>query len=236
MSNENNGMTVIGNFAIGFNGGVVAALSEELDGLGAPSLERIKIPSGGGIVFELPSGDPEKPDLATELEGIIVDHHAVNAYWADKYNGASEQPDCSSLDGKTGTDQQGETNECANCPYNSFGSDGKGKACKNMHRIYLLRSGEMMPLILSLPPTSLKNLKDYLQVLVMKKGCRPFQAITKVTLKKDTSADGIQYSKAYFSFVEALPEDTKSLMAEYSDSLKKSNRIVEVVADEYVQK
>jgi len=223
-------------FELGFNGSAVSALSEELDGLGAPVLDRIKIPSGGGLVFELPGENPETPDLATELEGVIVNHHPVNAYWADKYNGANESPDCSSFDGKTGIDQQGEVNDCSGCPYNSFGSDGKGKACKNMHRVYLLRSGEMMPMILTLPPTSLKNLKDYLQVLVMKKGCRPYQAVSKIQLKKDSNGDGIVYSKAYFTFVGVLPADTAALMADYSASIKRSSQNTEIGADEYIQK
>ena len=48
---------------------------------------------------------------------------------------------------------------------NRFGSapDGsKGKACKNMRVLYLLRSGEYMPLQVNLPPTSIKPFKEFL--------------------------------------------------------------------------
>ena len=36
--------------------------SEEMSGL-TPSFERIKIPAGGGIAFEVPGDDPNNPDL-----------------------------------------------------------------------------------------------------------------------------------------------------------------------------
>ena len=39
--------------------------SEELDGL-RPSFERIKIPAGGGISYEVPGDDPDSPDTVKE--------------------------------------------------------------------------------------------------------------------------------------------------------------------------
>lgn len=40
--------------------------SEELDGL-RPSFERIKIPAGGGISYEVPGDDPDSPDTVKEF-------------------------------------------------------------------------------------------------------------------------------------------------------------------------
>ena len=40
----------------------LAIMAEELDGLGQIPFDVIKIPSGGGLVFELPGADPEHPD------------------------------------------------------------------------------------------------------------------------------------------------------------------------------
>ena len=46
----------------------------------------------------------------------------------------------SSHDGKQGVEREtGEIKDCALCPYNQFGSDDKGKACKNVHRVFILR-------------------------------------------------------------------------------------------------
>lgn len=42
--------------------------SEELDGL-RPSFERIKIPAGGGISYEVPGDDPDRTTMYKNIEG-----------------------------------------------------------------------------------------------------------------------------------------------------------------------
>ena len=46
-------------------------LAEELDGL-TPSFERIKIPAGGGLAYEVPGDDPDSPDSVKEFKSVIV--------------------------------------------------------------------------------------------------------------------------------------------------------------------
>ena len=41
-------------------------------------------------------------------------------------------------------------------------SNGRGKACKNQRTLYLLRSGEFVPIQISLPPTSLTPYNSFL--------------------------------------------------------------------------
>lgn len=50
-------------------GGVDLAgiLAEEMDGL-TPSFDRIKIPAGGGISYEIPGDNPESPDTVKEFQ------------------------------------------------------------------------------------------------------------------------------------------------------------------------
>ena len=56
---------------------------------------------------------------------------------------------------------------CAKCRYNQFGSgESGGKACKNRRRIYILREGEVFPVLLSLPTGSLKEFTRYIQRLL----------------------------------------------------------------------
>ena len=40
--------------------------SEELDGL-RPTFERIKIPAGGALSYEVPGDDPNSPDMAKDF-------------------------------------------------------------------------------------------------------------------------------------------------------------------------
>ena len=160
------------------SGDLAQAVEEEMDGLGSLPFDRVKIPSGGGLAFEVPGEDDENPESATEIIGVILDHHPVNAYWINKFAGGNEQPDCSSFDGKQGVEREtGEIKDCASCPYNQFGSDDKGKACKNVHRVFILREGNPVPLVLSLPPTSLKYMRDYIAKRVILKGFRCWQLL-----------------------------------------------------------
>ena len=118
------------------------AVAEELDGLGTLPFERAKIPSGGGLAFELPGETEDEPVMSTDLTGVLIHHHPVNAYWKEEYAGGNVQPDCSSHDGKQGVEREtGEIHDCSKCPHNQFGSgkNGSGKACKNIHRCYILQ-------------------------------------------------------------------------------------------------
>jgi len=190
-------------------------IGEEMEGLGTIPFDKVRIPSGGGLTFELPGEDEDHPESVPELVGVILDHHPINAWWRDEYSGGNQQPDCSSLDGKTGIlTGTGDTRDCSVCPFNEFGSgrSGKGKACKNMHRLYILRSGEPLPLILNLPPTSLQALRNYLAKKVAIRGKRSWQVVTRITLKKETNADGIRYSQAVFAKVCDLgPEECRTI-------------------------
>jgi len=212
------------------------ALAEEMEGLQL-SFPRVKIPSGGGLAFEIPGDDPENPDTEKEIVGVIVDHHPVNAYWADKYAGANNPPDCSSMDGKVGMDQDGNRKPCNSCPMNEWGTaeDGRGKACKNMHRVYILREGEMLPLLLTLPPTSLKNLSDYIALRIVSKGMRSYGVVTKVSLKKAQNAGGINYSQAVFSLAGKLAPAQVTAMADYSLGIKSMTRQLSVGDEGFIE-
>ena len=214
-------------------GAMGEAFAEEMDGL-TLSFPRVKIPSGGGLAFEVPGDDPENPDTEKEIVGVIVDHHPVNAYWADKYAGANNPPDCSSMDGKVGMDQDGNRKTCNFCPMNAWGTadDGRGKACKNMRRLYILRDGESLPLLLTLPPTSLKNVSDYLGLRIVAKGFRSYGVITKVTLKKAQNAGGINYSQAVFAVAGTLAPEQVAAMSEYSQGIKVLTRQLAIGAEE----
>ena len=120
----------------------------------------------------------------------------------------------------------GEIHECASCPHNQFGSDedGRGKACKNVHRCYILREGNPVPLVLSLPPTSLKYMRDYIGKKILLKGMRCWQAVTRISLKKERSAGGIEYSRAVFSLDSVLSPEQMMEARQMADSIKETTR------------
>jgi len=206
---------------------------DELDGFNL-TFDKIKIPAGGTTAFEVPGDDPENPDIEKELKVIIIDQYPVNSYYKDPYDGTENAPDCASNDGHIGITNDGETISCDSCPNNKYGSaiDGIGKACKNMRRLYILRSGDTFPMLLTLPATSITPFGKYLQRIVSK-GLRPCDVVTKIALKKAESKSGITYAQATFAMEEILPNEIKEKVRKYVADMKKTTRIAKV--DEYVE-
>ena len=50
-------------------------IAEDADGLQMMSFQRVKIPAGGALQFEVPTEDPDNPDYTRTLEGIILYNH-----------------------------------------------------------------------------------------------------------------------------------------------------------------
>ena len=73
-------------------------LADDMEGLRL-SFTRIKIPGGGHLQFEIPSGNPDVPDYAPYLEGVILYSHNSNAYWPE----GSEYPCASPSMGRSAT-------------------------------------------------------------------------------------------------------------------------------------
>ncbi|MCL1899157.1 MAG: hypothetical protein FWG11_01315, partial [Promicromonosporaceae bacterium] len=173
-------------------------IREELDGLNL-SFGKVKIPSGGVLCFEVPGEDGES-DTVKEFSAVILLQHPLNAYYATAYTGGNQPPDCAAIDGKHGMKREtGEVIDCASCPYNQFAS-GKngGKACQNRRRIYILREGELFPMLLSLPTGSLPAFTKYMMGLITK-GRKSNSVVTRFSLQKATNKGGIEYSQAKFS-------------------------------------
>lgn len=214
------------------SGDLKEIVKENLSDLGRIQFERVKMPSGGGLSFEV-SDENGNPVTVAEITGIILDRYPVNAFWPDRFAGASNPPQCVAMDGREGVGNPGGL--CARCPNNQWGSDedGRGKACKNLHRIYVLPPGDIMPLLIALPPTSLANFNAYMLRLTSK-AKKPYWAVmTKIRLEKATSAQGITYSKAVFSKVGDVPAEKLLDLKAYVESLKPLMRSVEVQAADY---
>jgi hypothetical protein len=181
-------------------------LADELEGLDL-KFERIKIPSAGSTVFEAPGEDGES-DTVKEFSAVILLHHVLYCYYKSKYVGGNNPPDCGSFDGVIGIGDPG--GDCVKCPLNRFGSGENGaKACKNRRRIYVLREGEVFPLLLSLPTGSLNEFTKYIRRLLTK-GRKSNMVVTRFSLRKAISTGGIAYSQAQFAMDRPLsPEEVK---------------------------
>lgn len=185
-------------------------------------MKKLKYQVGGTTAFEVPSDDPENPDIEKELKVIILYQHAANTYYKNAYDGSDLAPDCFSSDGNTGTrTEDGEITNCKECPLNVFGSapDGLGKACKNMRKLYILRSGDAFPMQLTLPATSIEPFRKYLQRLVTKKH-KACDVVTKIALKKAESKGGITYAQATFALERLLNDDEQKASRAFAQEMK----------------
>ena len=199
------------------NGGINGDFLEELSGLDN-EFERIKIPAGGGVMFESPSGNPDEPDMIKEFSAVILYHHPMYVFYSSKFNGSNNPPDCLSIDGITGVGIPG--GKCMNCPKNKFGSGENGsKACKNKHQMYLLREGEIFPMVLSLPTSSNRELSRYIKRL-LSRGKKSDSVVTKFSLKKAVNKTGISYSQVQFSTARELTNEETRLIKNYSEQVK----------------
>ena len=192
-------------------------MAEELDGLDA-GFERIKVPSGGSVMFEVPGEDPNEPEAVKEFSAVILYHHPLHAYYREKYTGGNNPPDCGSFDGVYGEGDPG--GECKKCRLNQFGTAENGaKACKNRRRLFVLREGEVFPMLISLPTGSLRELTRYLKQLISK-GRRSNSVVTKFSLAKAINAGGLAYSKAQFEVDRVLSQDEQAVIAKLSEQIK----------------
>ncbi|HEX6956280.1 MAG TPA: hypothetical protein VF156_15505 [Agromyces sp.] len=200
----------------------MAGLEDSLD------FDRVKIPSGGGRAFEIPTGDGDEVDVVQALDGVILYDHPTAVLWLDslddRADGDGGRPDAWSPDGVTQVVPEETIAKCRerglpipstvlkDCPYNQWGSDpkgGRGKWTKNQHRLYVLRPGTMMPVLLTLPPTSIDPFGKWKGKRILLGGFgHPANVLARITLKVDESAGGISYSKCQFAVAARLsPED-----------------------------
>lgn len=135
-------------------------------------------------LFQMPGNNTIK-----EFTGRVIEAYQCNAWWEKSFEetGGGQLPDCSSFDGiKPSDPDKAPGKDCATCPLNQFGSDpkgSKGKACKNIRRLFILIDGYGLPLQLTCPPTSLKSFSPY--VTDIRAVGWPYQAgVAKFSLEK----------------------------------------------------
>lgn len=197
-----------------------AVMAEEMDGLNT-FFERIKMPSGETTLYQLPS-ETEEPEFVKSFSAVILYHHPIRSYFKSTFNGTANLPDCGSLDAVKGVGNPG--GDCKKCALNEYHSGDNGsKACKERHRLYLLREGELFPILLSLPTGSLKELSRYFMRLLTK-GIKSNEVVTKFTLVKATNKSGIVYAKACFQMERKLTTEELPLISSLSEQIKMMSR------------
>jgi hypothetical protein len=220
----------------------IAELIEETLGgeaLSPSDLDRVKVPTGGRVKWDVPTVDGDEETVAT-IEGVIIDDPQRRSYWAtsfDEGNG-SDPPDCASRDGKIGvpneaSDTPGPGGECASCPLNEFGTaqKGEGKACQESRLLFILQPDSLIPIVLKVPAASLANYRKY-RVRLLRGGKSPQKVTTIIGLEKATQTGGnIDYARVTFKVGTPLDPAAQAAVKEYAASLRPDEVDVEFDRD-----
>jgi len=180
------------------------------------TLPRIKMPTSGAQVWTVPTAQGE--ETVKHVDCIILAHQPCRGYWPGEFRG-NEPPRCSSPDGVTGYGDPG--GSCRACPLAQWESaqDGRGQACKAMWRLFVLRQGAILPYLLTLAPTSIKPFQVYMTTLSFT-ATPYYRAISRISLEKARSANGIDYSKAAFRQVGELSDKDEARIEEYAEMIQ----------------
>ena len=214
----------------------------DLDPESGITCRKIKIPSGGGLAYEVQGEEETDVEYMKEIKAVVVFTHRVNGFWAGAYgdDDQNKAPVCSSIDGKTGVRiDSGEVISCETCPLNQFGSatdqkgePGKGKACKNMRRLYLMMDNDPNFYLLTVPPTSIKDVNKQLAKIMA--GGTPYTGLVlKLTLEKTKNAAGVEYSKVVISKAGLLSTAVSAAAKEMRRQIKEQYPSMAITSEDY---
>lgn len=217
--------------------------ADDLDPESGISCLQIKIPSGGGLAYEVQGEEDGDAEYMKKIDAVIIFTHRANGFWPEAFGSGDDQnkaPVCSSMDGKTGLyTETGEVRSCESCPLNQFGSgtdqkgnQARGKACKNMRRLYLMMSGDPNLYLLTVPPTSIKEVNRQLAKIIA--GGTPYTGlIVSLTLEKTQNANGVAYSKVVIKKSGVLPPAIATQAIAMRRQIKDQYKNVALTMDDY---
>ena len=199
-------------------------LAEDMDGI-TVYFTRAKIPGGGVTQFELPSDDDSTGTYVPKLVGVILHSHDQCTLWEEGKTKEESTILCSSVDGKTGIGTPG--GACATCAMNTYGSSvkGAGKACKNSRVLYLLRSGDYLPMQLNLPPTSIGAFKEFYRKAFAIRQRPAYASLVEISLKKESNGKE-EYSVAVFRRLGDFSGEKLQEVKAYANTFKEQIKVM----------
>jgi len=170
--------------------------------------------SGESEIITDEHGDPVR-----SFEAVVVSvnpRKSKSYYTADYTDGDRQPPACYSHEGvKPAADAESpQCKTCAACPHNVWGSaiknGQKRKACEDNMRLAVAAADQLDdPMLLRVPPASLKNLNEYGKMLAQR-GVGPSHVVTRVGF--DTNAAfAVTFKAERFITEEELAEVTSVL-------------------------
>lgn len=216
------------------------------EGIDEFQLDRVGMPSGGGIAWMVPDLNGE-PESVNELVGVVLLHGDRRVYWKASFeeSGGGGPPDCSSMNGRTGigyikNDEPSPSNPpktraCKACPMSQWGSGANAnneksnsQACSARKILYLIREGDILPLVIDLAPTSIGVFSKFMLRLTSRRvPC--YGAIVGLKLRQEKSEGGIKYSVVAPRLISLLSPEDSADMQKAADALRPFFEKTEIV-------
>lgn len=186
-------------------GGNVVSIQERLKQQVAAMAERVGAPGGDVIIlknhtFKFPDGT----EIKDSVRLVVVDFISMNSFYDGPYDEKNPAPPaCFSIDTvitKMVPDKDSpvaQSDSCAACPMNQFGSSGNGKACKNTRVLAVLPVGADAdtPLsILKVSPTGLKSFDAFVTSTVRSFGVPPLGVTVEVSFDENVTYPSLRFS------------------------------------------
>lgn len=181
------------------------------ESLSVSDLPRAKVPSGESKSFQIGDDDPVK-----KIRGIMIVRQERRNYWAKSISegGGGQAPNCYSRDGVHGVGINGPgsadnpTGLCEHCPLSQWSENGEDRVpppCKPQEAVLLLTEDSAFPLLLTVPRTSQKALRDYVKrTLLAKKMKSPVEVVTEIGMRQEQNAEKVTYNILTFEIAEDI--------------------------------
>lgn len=206
----------------------VIAENTDGEGLTPRDLDRVKVPSGDALYFNLkteaaPNGEPR-----AELRGVILHMKKTRVYYETSFEegGGNDAPTCY-CDDAVGPDGLGGVGvgtpggPCAQCAFGRFTKDPvtgieSPPACAQKNLLLMVLKGDVLPRVVSIPPSGLKPLRDYTRTL-NNANVRRSEVETVIGLEsaKGGPTGKVAYAKPTFAIGERLTPEAVAAMEEY---------------------
>lgn len=205
-----------------------AGMDEETDGLPI-EYPRIKMIHGSASGFQFVTSGDEGP-VTDSFLGVILFIDKGRAWWPEDQEGLGGMPKCYSRDLITMDPQseqpQCDDGKCATCPksqwksaINKDGSQGKGKSCKEVRRLFLIPQDHLSPHWMAVPPTSLRALRRFTNVVRDKGFKRPQMCVTRFSCKVQKAGGGEKYSELALEVKGGTPAEWLPQVLAYHASI-----------------
>jgi hypothetical protein len=132
-----------------------------------------------------------------EIDCVILASVTEMAWYKDRYDpDVRANPSCYAIgEGKAeelkpyAESEMKQAEACVECGKFEWGSDpngGRGKACKERRKMVVIpANGSADQVLLSIPPTSLKNWANYAREIIIETGMTPICVVTKIKVVPD---------------------------------------------------